>query len=148
MFLKTKNNNVKQYMEQFNLNSVIEQYKLNTEELAKVLFPSVKYPKQALDRILKGEADLDVKQLQALAYHLGVLISDLFQSANANNWYGVSEDNCLCFIKGEFKIKLNYNGVYITVYKNNNVVDKIIADVPSMSIEQFKEYINNLIENY
>ena len=34
-------------MEQFNIGNVIEHYKLNTEDLARVLFPTVKYPKQA-----------------------------------------------------------------------------------------------------
>ena len=42
--------------QQFNIGNVIEHYKLNTEDLAKVLFPTVKYPKQAFDRVLKGEA--------------------------------------------------------------------------------------------
>ena len=65
-------------MEQFNINNVIEHYKLNTEDLAKVLFPTVKYPKQAFDRVLKGETDLDIKQIEALASHIGVLVTDLF----------------------------------------------------------------------
>ena len=56
--------------QQFNIGNVIEHYKLNTEDLAKVLFPTVKYPKQAFDRVLKGEANLDVIQLERLANHI------------------------------------------------------------------------------
>lgn len=132
-------------MEMFNINAVIERYNLNTDELAKVLFPSVKYPKQAFDRIIKGEADLDVKQLQALASHIGVHVSELFTS---NQWKGTTEDNCLTFIKGEFRVKLNYNNVFMTIYKNGTRVDQIIGNVPNMTVEQFTNYIDNLIKKY
>ena len=55
-------------MEQnFNINKVIEHYKLDTEEVASTLFPHVRYQKLALDRVLKGEACLNTDQLQALA---------------------------------------------------------------------------------
>ena len=132
-------------MEQFDINAVIEQYKLNTEELAKVLFPTVKYPKQAFDRILKGEAVLDVQQVQLLANHIGVLVSDLF---SINQWKSTMEDKCLTFIKGEYKIKLNYNNVYVSVYKGCSLVDQIVANIPAMTLEQFIKYIDNLIKNY
>ena len=85
-------------VQQFNIGNVIEHYKLNTEDLAKVLFPTVKYPKQAFDRVLKGEANLDVIQLERLANHIGVLVTDLF---SANTWKGSSEDGCLTMLKGE-----------------------------------------------
>lgn len=132
-------------MEIFNINTVIDRYSLNTDELAKVLFPSVKYPKQAFDRIIKGEADLDVKQLQLLAKHIGVHISELFMS---NDWKGTSEDKCLTFTKGEFKVKLNYNNVFMTIYKNGTEVNQIIGNVPNMTIEEFTNYINELIKKY
>ena len=132
-------------MEMFNINTVIDRYGLNTEELAKVLFPSVKYPKQAFDRIIKGEADLDVKQLQLLANHIGVHISELFTS---NDWKGITEDKCLTFTKGEFKVKLNYNNVFMTIYKNDAQVDQVIGNVPNMTVEEFTNYIDNLIKKY
>lgn len=132
-------------MEQFNISNVIEHYKLNTEDLAKVLFPTVKYPKQAFDRVLKGEANLDIMQVERLASHIGVLVTDLF---SANTWKGSSEDGCLVMLKGEYKVKLNYNGVYVSIYKNNNLICQNISNVPSMTVQEFINYIDNFIKNY
>lgn len=132
-------------MEQFNISNVIEHYKLNTEDLARVLFPTVKYPKQAFDRVLKGEANLDITQVERLASHIGVLVTDLF---SANTWKGSSEDGCLVMLKGEYKVKLNYNGVYVSIYKNNNLISQNLSNVPSMTVQEFINYIDNFIKNY
>ena len=132
-------------MEQFNISNVIKHYKLNTEDLAKVLFPTVKYPKQAFDRVLKGEANLDITQVERLASHIGVLVTDLF---SANTWKGSSEDGCLVMLKGEYKVKLNYNGVYVSIYKNNNLISQNLSNVPSMTVQEFINYIDNFIKNY
>lgn len=132
-------------MEQFNISNVIEHYKLNTEDLAKVLFPMVKYPKQAFDRVLKGEANLDITQVERLASYIGVLVTDLF---SANTWKGSSEDGCLVMLKGEYKVKLNYNGVYVSIYKNNNLISQNLSNVPSMTVQEFINHIDSFIKNY
>lgn len=132
-------------MEQFNINSVIEHYKLNTEDLAKVLFPTVKYPKQAFDRVLKGETDLDIKQIETLASHIGVLVTDLF---SAGTWKGSSEDGCLTMLKGDYKVKLNYKGVFVSIYKNNNLIEQKISNVPDMTMHEFISYLDNFIKSY
>ena len=132
-------------MEQFNINSVIEHYKLNTEDLAKVLFPTVKYPKQAFDRVLKGETDLDIKQIETLASHIGVLVTDLF---SAGTWKGSSEDGCLTMLKGDYKVKLNYKGVFVSIYKNNNLIEQKISNVPDMAMHEFINYLDNFIKTY
>lgn len=132
-------------MEQFNINSVIEHYKLNTEDLAKVLFPTVKYPKQAFDRVLKGETDLDIKQIETLASYTGVLVTDLF---SAGTWKGLSEDGCLTMLKGDYKVKLNYKGVFVSIYKNNNLIEQKISNVPDMTMHEFINYLDNFIKSY
>lgn len=132
-------------MEQFNINSVIEHYKLNTEDLAKVLFPTVKYPKQAFDRVLKGETDLDIKQIETLASYIGVLVTDLF---SAGTWKGSSEDGCLTMLKGSYKVKLNYKGVFVSIYKNNNLIEQKISNVPDMTMSEFINYLDNFIKSY
>lgn len=132
-------------MEQFNINSVIEHYKLNTEDLAKALFPTVKYPKQAFDRVLKGETDLDIKQIETLASYIGVLVTDLF---SAGTWKGSSEDGCLTMLKGDYKVKLNYKGVFVSIYKNNNLIEQKISNVPDMTMHEFINYLDNFIKTY
>ena len=132
-------------MEPFNIKNVIEHYKLNTEDLAKALFPNVKYPKQALDRILKGEGNLDITQVEELANYIGVLVTDLF---SANTWKSSAEDGCLTLLKGQYKVKLNYNGVYLSIYKDNVLIEQKISNVPSMTIQEFINFLDNLIKNY
>lgn len=130
-------------MEKFNINKIIERYKLDTDELAKVLFPYIKYPKQAFDRVLRGEANLDTSQVENLASYAGVLVCDLYK---VEDWKGIVEDTCLTFIKGNYKVKLNYNGAYLTFYKDEQVLKQEISCVYSMTVLDFIKYINNLIQ--
>ena len=132
-------------MNQFNINSVIEHYGLNIEELAKVLFPNVKYPKLAFDRIIKGEANLDITQIEVLASYIGVLVQDLF---SVDTWKASYEDNCFTVTKGAYKVKLNYNGVFMFFYKDNKPIGENITNAPSMTIKEFVNYIDNFIKNY
>lgn len=133
-------------MEKFNIQKIIEHYSPNTEELGKVLFPYIKYPKQAFDRVLKGEANLDSHQIELLASYLGVFVSDLF---SLDDWKG-SWDNkhkCLTFIKGLYRVNLNYGGSFITVYKDGKMAyQEIKSRADSMSLTDFIQYINNLIK--
>lgn len=133
-------------MEQFNLPKIIECYSPNVEELSKILFPHVKYPKQAFDRVLKGEANLDSAQIESLATYLGVFVADLFSVANwKGNWD--MQDKCLTFVKGPYRVNLNYRGSFITVYKDHKLINQQIkAHADSMSVEDFIQYINTLIK--
>lgn len=131
-------------MEQnFNINKVIEHYKLDTEEVACTLFPHVRYKKLALDRVLKGEACLNTDQLQALAKLAGVFVHDLF---TVDDWKGSSEDGCLTFIKDDYKVKLNYKGVYLSIYKGQELIHQELA-LNNMTITEFIEHINKVINN-
>ena len=129
----------------FDINKIIEHYLPDIEELGKILFPNVKYPKQAFDRVLKGEANLDTKQVEVLASYLGVLASDLFM---LDEWKGGWDNGrkCLTFIKGLYRVDLNYNGSFITVYRDGKVIhQEIKCNADSMSLSDFIQYINNLI---
>lgn len=132
-------------MEQFNISKVIEKYKPDIDILAKLMFPNVKYPKQAFDRVLKGEAQLNSKQLEDLASYLGILVVDLFASTS---WKSFNEDGCMCFSKGEYKAKLNYKGVYMTLYKNNEVIEQRVANIPDMKVQEFIEFLDEIISEY
>lgn len=131
-------------MNRFNINSVIENYKLNIEELAPVLFPNVKYPKMALDRVIKGEGVLDIQQVEKLAEYIGVLVQDLF---SADGWKASYED-AFTVAKGEYKVKVNYKCTYISVYKNNVCINQRILDAHSITVAEFIELLNNIIKSY
>ena len=66
-------------MEILDLNKVLDQYGIeNYDELAKMLFPTVRYPEFCFRRILKGESSLDSYQISILANYLQVPVSELF----------------------------------------------------------------------
>lgn len=130
--------------QEFNITKVIEYYKLDVNDVAEALFPNVRYKKLALDRVLKGEASINTEQLQALAKLAGVLTSDLF---NIDSWKGSAEDGCLTFLKGDFKAKLNYNGVWLSLYKNNELLKQEMF-TPNMTLEEFIAHITELTITY
>ena len=127
-----------------NLSELVTRYDLDTEALAKVLFPTVKYPKHAFMRLLKGEALLDVAQLDALATYIGVPVAELLSN---DFWKGRTEDGCLIFTKGEYKVKLNYNNVFLSIYKNGELCLQEISGASSMSISEFTQYLDKQIKN-
>lgn len=132
-------------MNKFNINKVIEAYNLDLESTAKVLFPRVKYPKAALDRILKGEASLDVEQLEALAAYIGVVVTDLF---GLESWKGVSENGKLVLLKGPYKVVFNYEETLINVFKNTELVFTFIAPVKLMTVNQFITELDNQLKQF
>ena len=74
-----------------------------------------------------------------------VLVTDLF---SANTWKGSSEDGCLTMLKGEYKVKLNYKGVYVSIYKNNELIHQKLSNVPDMTVNEFINYLDNFIKNH
>ena len=132
-------------MEKFNICTVLDRYQPDTDVLAKLLFPGAKYPKQAFARVVKGEAELDAQQLVILASHLGILVQDLFAETA---WSSFNEDGCICFKRGPYKAKLNYKGVYLTLYKGDEVIGQYIGNIPNMTVEFFIAYIDELIKAY
>lgn len=134
-------------MEKFDINRVIERYSLDTEEVAKVLFPNVKYPKQALDRILKKESNLDTEQLTTLASYIGVLTHELFTAGSVDEWKASSENSRLVFKKGEYKVLINYNDTFVSIYKGTELVHTGVINKTGMSFDSFINYINNIINS-
>jgi len=128
----------------FNINKVIEHYKLDVNEVAEALFPHVRYKILALNRVLKGEAFLDTLQLEILAKLAGVLINDLF---TFDEWKSGREDGCIIMTRGEYKVKLNYNNTFITVTKGPQIIAQELICPKHISVDDFISHINSLIKN-
>lgn len=129
-------------MSTFDLSKAIEYFGLSTDNVAKLLFPSAKYPKMALARILKGEADLDLNQLYSLASYLGITVQDLL---TVDSWKSISEDGHLVFVKDQYKAKVNYNGAFLTLYEGDSVIAQEAGNISTMTISDFINHINKLI---
>lgn len=130
-------------METFNLTKVLEYYKPDMTNLAAILFPTVKHPKLALDRVIRGEATLDIEQIQSLASYLGVFISDLL---TIDSWKSADSPNeSLVLRKGEYIAKLNYKGSFLVLHKGNELIKEEIINT-AMPVSEFIDHLNNLIK--
>lgn len=132
-------------LQQFNIEDIIKHHSLDIDELAKMLFPYVKYPRQAFDRVLKHETDLDVNQLHILANFIGVFVSDLF---SVNSWKGGSENGLMTLVNGDYKAVVSETRAFVTLYKNDEVLGTYITNIDVVTISQFINIINKMIENY
>ncbi len=133
-------------MEHLDLPKIMKYYSLDKETISKILFPGVKHPIESLRRVLNGVSALDVNQVALLADYLGVLVADLYRVSN--DWKGTTEEGYLVFVKGAYKVKLGYKGMFITVYKDNKLIDGGVNSYTQRTIPEFINYINNLIESY
>lgn len=131
-------------MKRFDINDAIAHYGLDIDELSRVLFPLAKFPKAALSRVMKHESNLDIVQLENMADYIGVTLTDLL---SCDTWKGTSEDGCLTFVKGQYKVKLSYKGAYLSLYKGLDLIYREVANVPAMSVEEFISYVENIINN-
>lgn len=132
-------------MEKFDVNKIIEQYNIDAQDLAKWLFPNVKYPKLAFDRVLKGETNLDIEQVAILAKYIGVTVADLFAN---ESWRSSFRDNLMVLTKGDYSVEFDPKCIFIRVYKNGEFVDNILVNLQQTSFEEFINYIDNIIKRY
>lgn len=131
-------------METFKLETILDYYKPDMTEVAAILFPTAKHPKLALDRVLREESTLDIKQVQNLASYLGVLISDLL---TIDSWKSAdSPHESLVLTKGEYTAKLNYKGSFLVLHKGNQLIKEEVLNT-AMPVSEFIDHLNNLIKN-
>lgn len=132
-------------MKKFDVNKIIEQYNIDAQDLAKWLFPNVKYPKLAFDRVLKGETNLDIEQVAILAKYIGVTVVDLFIN---ESWRSSFRDNLMLLTKGDYAVEFDPKCTFIRVYKNGEFVDNVLVNLQQTSFEEFINYIDNIIKRY
>ena len=132
-------------MKQFDFNKVIEKYNITLRDLAPVLFPNAKYPMRAIYRIIDGTAELSISQVEKLAAYLGIFVTELFNIDNARAY---NDNNNIRIVKGEYIARINYNGAFITILHNNEVVSQEIVNTSVIKFTDLLKYISSLINKY
>ena len=124
-----------------NITKIVRHYKQDINVVAKVLYPNVRYPRLALARVEKGEADLSVSQLYRLADFLGIFVTDLL---SFDTWKGSGlEDNAITFEKGEYTALIHPNGL-ISVRKGTDVIKNGIIIQKQATIDDLLTLLNNI----
>lgn len=130
-------------MKTIDLSKIIEDRGLNTKEVAKELFPKNKYPKLALDRVIKGEAFLDTNQVSRLSLITGVPIQFLYSNGE---WKTTSkEEGIVTFQTGEYRAELN-TGEWITkIYHKGSIFHESVIHQESITLSKYLKSLTELI---
>ena len=132
-------------MKRINLSAIIEARALDTNEVAEVLFPSVKYPRLALNRILSGEAVLDADQISKLSSYTGISIGYLF---SGGEWeLKLKPKHVVEFLAGDYRAELNTKSWIIKVFSKKSLFHEEVIVGQNTPISSILEYLDKLVIN-
>ena len=132
-------------MKTFNLKEIIEKQGLSTKDVAIQLFPSNKYPKLALDRVLAGKAFLDTNQVSKLSMITGIAIDELYIGGE---WKATSAKDKLRFTTGEYVAELDTKTWITKVYHNDSLFHDAVIHSGSISLSDYLTELTNLINKH
>lgn len=132
-------------MSRFNLNNIIQEYGLDKNVIASILFPDVKYPRRALTRIIKEKGELSVGQLEKLAQFIGLPVNNLFE---LKEYEIKSVENQLIFKKGDYCIKIyditpDSTKQNVTIF-NGKTMSSDTCNINNLTVAEMLDYLNNL----
>jgi len=131
------------------LNSIVEEFNLDVDALSQILFSSNKFPRPALDRVLKGTAKLDSDQMLLLADYLSIPVQELY---NFGGWKSYSKNDVLTLTRNAYVAKLNLVTFELSLSKEGDMIyNKIIVQKTitlSDFVKELDKYINLYINDY
>lgn len=132
-------------MKTINLSEIIEKQNLDVKDVAEQLFPSNKYPKLALDRVLKGEAFLDTNQVSKLSMLTGIPIEKLYSGAE---WKGSNEKGVHKFTNGDYVAELDTKTWVTKLYCNGSLFHESIIHNGTIALSAYLNELTSLINKY
>jgi hypothetical protein len=130
-------------MHTLDLNRIIPENNLEVKKVAEELFPKNKYPKLALDRVLKGEAFLDTNQLSLLSLMTGVPIHFLY--SNGSWEMSTKKKGMITFQTQDYKAELDLENWVTKIYHKNSLFHEALLHKEAIPLSEYLEQINNLI---
>ena len=135
--IKNENN-----MEHLDIKKILETYNISAKDAANIMFPNNDYPMNALNRILKGDSQVNCRQIAALAAYIGVPVGDLFLLDK--HWKGSFEDGAMVLVKDDLRVVLN-NSV-LTVFKGPTQLAYEYVQSKIIPVSEFINHIEQLIK--
>ena len=133
-----------QQTDQINLKEILVASGLDMTDVAKHLFPTNKYPKLALDRIIDGKAFLDSHQLSKLASMTGMTVSDLY----GGQWKQTSKGDIITFTCYSYRAELNTTTWIVKIFDNNSLFHESIIVSGSTVLSELIGKLNSIIFNH
>lgn len=132
-------------MSDIDLQSIIDIHGVDKNEIAPLLFPNIKFPNLALNRILAREAKLDSEQIAKLALFLDVSANDLY----AERWKSIKiNKNVASFSYKDFEAKLDLSTMFTRVFHKKTLYSETTLHSRSISLAEFFKYLDSLIINF
>lgn len=127
-----------------NLKGIIKKSNITKDHIARELFPDNKFPTPAIDRVIRGESELDARQICKLASLLDVCIDQLF----TNNWKGRSCNESLVFEKGEYRAELSVSKWLTRIYRNDSLFHETVMIPDYIKLRDYINMLDEIINNY
>lgn len=124
------------------LKRIIDSFDLDKTEIANELFPDIKYPSLALNRIINNEAKLDSDQLYKLAAMLDIEVGSLYNKA----WkLSSGETGKITLARDNYRAVLNTNTFELKIFLNESLVHETLFLIRNITLTELVESINNYI---
>lgn len=127
------------------IGKLIKDKNLSKKEIAFQLFPDIKYPRLALNRVIKGEGLLNSDQISKLALLTGISIPDLFSQ---KDWKTEVNSKVYQFSSGEFIAKLDTETWITKVFHKKSLFHESVIHKKTISISEYIKELNLIITKY
>lgn len=127
-----------------NIDRIIEQSGLDSEEIAVKLFPNLAHPRKALQRVLNGESKLDSDQIAKLSSLTNIPIQDLFN----DTWKSRSSNGIITFTKGDYLVCLDNDSNITRIYKKGASFHESILHNGAISVKDYLKTVDDIIEKH
>lgn len=130
-----------------NVKKLLEDRKVKKGEIARLLFPGVKFPLRAFARVLTGEAELSASQVSILAERLKCEIVDLYEP---DRWlWNDSRDGKHIFIYGrDFRVEVDLNTWEAILYYNGEIIERGTFCNGQTPIGEFFDLMKSKIQDW
>jgi hypothetical protein len=125
-------------MQKINLQKIIDEHKLDKNDLANKLFPFNKFPDRALNNVLKGKTLLNSNQISALSLYTGLPIEQLYENTQWKHRIIKSQH---VLESGEYKAILHLDGNKVDVYAKGTLLKE---EILTNNLTTMKELINKI----
>ena len=133
-------------MRKIDIEKLIETYKLDERKISLLLYPTNKFPEQALKRQIKGESLLDEIQISRLSHFLGISVDKLFTGID---WTYENEGEKINFeaMLGGYTAELNTRTWITKVFKRDSLIHESVIHNGMVTLSDYIKMLNKIIKN-
>lgn len=130
-------------MQKIDLEGIFKEHNiLERGEIAQLLFPGNQHPKNALWRVLRGDAVLDADQVSKLAAFIGVEPGDLYTT---EGWKSNSSKNMIVFERGDYRVRLFTETGMTQIFHKKSMFHQAVIHSGATPLTEYLKQIDLLI---